>query len=878
MSTGDISTADVVDGKLLMFTAQAWGGSWAHSSLSERTAESKGCCWHGPTRQHGVTAYCSHTGEQDSYTQRFSAQHEARPLLNERKVKRELFPGTVSKVLADVNKLWDISVTEDEGVHRLNGRIDGESLAIPLSTNGLPNFGCTSHHSHKLPKTANKETEAKLLHQKCLTRQQELLGRVQRARKHLQFILAKYAVDHCRQQIGGLVKCQTETRDLRNSTIQLDKGADIDPDLVVGQRASVDYKDETATTTAIQSFIVPAASIIHCIQQELDSDVTESSSDEDGNEKPKNTHDRTAEWKWLSERAHVGSRWAWLQAQIAELEYKIHHLVDLRSKLRSKKGTLVFQECSNCILGKESHLPYPGPSLQPAETLATPPEETNLPPAMDLEMSPSSPTLFLRNIEKQSAQLTEMVSSLMTAFPMSLSPSSPDKSLADGKMIARPSQGASHFQKAEAPIRNGVCRREPVKKRKRIRNKTSSTLGSSSARTRPLLVFHKRNLYRMGPGHTPLHVALQSPHSLYGSNELWQASNYSSTGLRGDKPQRPVLVKRNVTEIDPNFHPILSLPSDLPLHLHFEGLLKSKEVLKSRMFIPDDDENPAHVSHGVSIGKKYSKLRAKWRKHCVENIGSQFNQGRRHGNLPEADNHLGIPTQADDLHITPTSQKTSMQLQARDPNIVLSAARRRARSESSYDIDNIVIPMNLIAPSKLEKLQYKEILTPRWKEVALEPFQFPPDEELEDLSDEAFMIRHQKYEQEERVRWAFWEQSKWPKRSRSSSHSSGQCPGNMFLCTEDNCSPDSTSPVSWETPPPSGFVSHNLQPAADFQQGKAEYWERRIFPLIGKAAGTLKDTHTTAKHFPCPPTIHLTPAREHKGEDFLNSSCNKENR
>lgn len=36
------------------------------------------------------------------------------------------------------------------------------------------------------------------------------------------------------------------------------------------------------------------------------------------------------------------------------------------------------------------------------------------------------------------------------------------------------------------------------------------------------------------------------------------------------------------------------------------------------------------------------------------------------------------------------------------------------RSESSYDIDNIVIPMSLVAPSKLEKLQYKEILTPRF--------------------------------------------------------------------------------------------------------------------------------------------------------------------
>ncbi|KAJ8778931.1 hypothetical protein J1605_013165 [Eschrichtius robustus] len=46
-----------------------------------------------------------------------------------------------------------------------------------------------------------------------------------------------------------------------------------------------------------------------------------------------------------------------------------------------------------------------------------------------------------------------------------------------------------------------------------------------------------------------------------------------------------------------------------------------------------------------------------------------------------------------------------------------NTARRRLRSESSYDIDNIVIPMSLVAPAKLEKLQYKEIVTPRSQET-----------------------------------------------------------------------------------------------------------------------------------------------------------------
>lgn len=53
-------------------------------------------------------------------------------------------------------------------------------------------------------------------------------------------------------------------------------------------------------------------------------------------------------------------------------------------------------------------------------------------------------------------------------------------------------------------------------------------------------------------------------------------------------------------------------------------------------------------------------------------------------------------------------------ISSRIDDIIQHNSRRRLRSESSYDIDNIIIPMSLVAPSKLEKLQYKEILTPRF--------------------------------------------------------------------------------------------------------------------------------------------------------------------
>lgn len=44
---------------------------------------------------------------------------------------------------------------------------------------------------------------------------------------------------------------------------------------------------------------------------------------------------------------------------------------------------------------------------------------------------------------------------------------------------------------------------------------------------------------------------------------------------------------------------------------------------------------------------------------------------------------------------------------------VLQQPIRRRRGESSFDINNIVIPMSVAATTRVEKLQYKEILTPR---------------------------------------------------------------------------------------------------------------------------------------------------------------------
>lgn len=204
---------------------------------------------------------------------------------------------------------------------------------------------------------------------------------------------------------------------------------------------------------------------------------------------------------------------------------------------------------------------------------------------------------------------------------------------------------------------------------------------------------------------------------------------------------------------------------------------------------------------------------------------------------------------------------------------------KRRRGESSFDINNIVIPMSVAATTRVEKLQYKEILTPRWRSVDIfsQPITEEEDErEVEDLSDCAFLQLHQLYEDQERSRWS-WMALTPAKRRGSRSYKSldgrltpQQCGTNpptpqpaspdllldyssMVASPLSPPSPDSASnpPDSASNPPDSASNpqtpcshrdSHRLLSSEDTRCSTPEYtyeeqavspWERRSFPLCG---------------------------------------------
>ncbi|KAG7282753.1 hypothetical protein CRUP_029961 [Coryphaenoides rupestris] len=192
---------------------------------------------------------------------------------------------------------------------------------------------------------------------------------------------------------------------------------------------------------------------------------------------------------------------------------------------------------------------------------------------------------------------------------------------------------------------------------------------------------------------------------------------------------------------------------------------------------------------------------------------------------------------------------------------------KRRRGESSFDINNIVIPMSVAATTRVEKLQYKEILTPSWREVDIlsQPLAEEENEtELEDLTDAAFSQLHQPCEDQERSRWT-WMALAPAKRRGSRSYKSIDGRTTPLLCGTNPPTPQPASPDPGHCPllheysylpspmsPPSPDATSNPQtpcsrdshrllsnedtrcstPDFTFEERTVAPWERRNFPML----------------------------------------------
>ncbi|NXI78859.1 KAL1L protein, partial [Rhipidura dahli] len=786
----------------------------------------------------------------------------------EQQVRGTTFSESTSPNLAGMQRLSGSSVIEPnnaEEMQLLNGKwykkIGVLDRALEVCTETIK--GDLLHQilhgpSDRILSCTQEEVYARLL--QCVTKQQMEISRAKRTQKRLQMLLAKHVIKHCDQQLKCFVKHQLQrmkvfhepTRFLSNSSLRCTEGWPESSTSTSKISSSVNVQNGVSVAPGeIRGFALSTGGLLSRVEKDLDSDATCSSSDEDGEEQTVRTTveaSYTSEWKWLADRARIGSRWTWLQAQISELEYKIQQLTDLHRRIRATKGLVVLEEFPfpKDILKKQIKLTDQEALLNATGNSQAAIERQDSLPEHDFEMSPSSPTLLLRNIEKQSAQLSEIISSLIA--PLNLSPTSSSlssKTCRHRQLVNGISFRASDNREVSSSG-SWLLDRQHIKKRRRDRTRLRSVSVnnvSTSARTRPLHSFQKRKLYRIhGASHwnqqtlpsrdTPFPYKTQLPCLVPAS--MFSSSEYSTESKILDYVQ----------ELDSSFHPVLSFPSDIPLHIYFETLLRRDDIkgepadtssLGGEFKASADDDHNPHVSVKQWSSGCFSSSKSQ----SVLGTPDQLSEGRKKRHLsetavgesstqfetfsfqhaePESHNNF-VPTSSVNAMSRPTHSTSSQH-----------NSRRRLRSESSYDIDNIVIPMSLVAPSKLEKLQYKEILTPSWRVVKLQPLEKSQtdEEEIEDLSDKAFSLRHTKYEERERVRWSLWEQSRWPRRNSRQVSYSKNADGrhSQDSVQKDHCAADLAPDPTLEA---QGSVCSPL--CRESQEEKSGLWELRVFPL-----------------------------------------------
>nr|XP_038037769.1 KAT8 regulatory NSL complex subunit 1-like protein isoform X5 [Anas platyrhynchos] len=782
----------------------------------------------------------------------------------EEQVKGVAFPDTAPPNLAETPRLSDSNVTESstaEEMQLLNGKwykkngFWGRALGVCTETiKGGLLHQILHGPSEGILSCTPKEVYARLL--QCVTKQQKEISRAKRTQKRLQMLLAKHVIKHCDQQLKCFVKHQLQrmkvfhepTRFSSSGSVRCAEGWPENSTATSEGSSSADVQNGVCVAPGeIRGFALSTGGLLSRVEKDLDSDATCSSSDEDCDEQTVRTTveaSYTSEWKWLADRARIGSRWTWLQAQISELEYKIQQLTDLHRQIRATKGMVILEEFPfpKDILKKQIQLTDQEALLNATGNSQAAIERQDSLPEHDFEMSPSSPTLLLRNIEKQSAQLSEIISSLIA--PLNLSPASSSlssKACRHRQLVNGISFRASDNREVSSSS-SWLLDHQHIKRRRRDRTRLRSisvTNVSTSARTRPLHSFQKRKLYRM-----------------HGACYWNQQTSPSRDASFPYKTQLPCVVPAStlisseyrtesrildyVQELDSSFHPVLSFPSDIPLHIYFETLLRKDDIkgepvdassLGVEFKISPDN---AYNQHNVSLKQWSTDCLSNSKSQSMSGTSDQLSEGRKKRHLSETAVEPESPSSF--------AAVTSVNAMSRPSHSTSSQhnSRRRLRSESSYDIDNIVIPMSLVAPSKLEKLQYKEILTPSWRVVEFQPLERSPtdDEEIEDLSDEVFSLRHAKYEERERARWSLWEQSRWPRRnSRSYSknadgrhsqdavhkdHHSSSCAS--LHCTAEPV-PDPTSEAH------SSVCSGIAQLCRESQEAKSGLWELRVFPL-----------------------------------------------
>ncbi|KAL4630885.1 KAT8 regulatory NSL complex subunit 1 [Arapaima gigas] len=753
------------------------------------------------------------------------------------------------------------------------------------------------------------------------TRQSEIEGRLRRLRKRLQVVQAKQVERHVQQQLGGLL--QTSFSKLPS----LDALRQRSPAVLTRKaeaalwRAASDPSAEDGLGRFLKSGTVPAelehlalsgTANLRAAESAFDSDATESSSggetDVEEDELTKVDIDqchislwRRAEGRYAMERASIISHWNWLQAQISDLEYRIRQQTDIYRHIRANKGLIELMEHSHCEGSELSQtqsspfekliLFFQDTALDGSDSMATTLSAAGEPgpwkgcgPGRQVNgiinsLHPSPQGCIAPQTEDPQEQL---------ARKQPLTPLPPP----DGSCVAARTRPVLSYKKRRL-VRpsmvanlNRKVQKSPGSRCSCDVNPLCATCGSRPSPS-PEFPYERPLLERLSQFDPCIHPILSFNDDVSMNLHLQRVlkSHWQNKPLEKIRPLKKLPLRHKLSLgghiPDPS---CTSASSTKDKHKLSNSLLASVRLHKFR---PDK----VHRQQQDSL---LSTSRLEGRAVCKSDRTQAFSPGafdrsysrkrpreysvERSDMAPKLFMDTGSPGSSLASMHTPTHSPLTRQLSTSSEGstpLVLSSQSatstpqpvRRRRGESSFDINNIVIPMSVAATTRVEKLQYKEILTPSWREVGCAAMSIADDDEnveVEDLSDAAFAQLHLPYEEQERSRWT-WMASAPAKRRGSRSYKSldGRTTpllGGTNPSTPQPASPDTPhfhmlqdygpvpSPHSPASPDllsnphtPCSRDSHRLQGSEDtrcstpdftFEELTVQPWERRTFPLM----------------------------------------------
>ncbi|XP_061443766.1 KAT8 regulatory NSL complex subunit 1-like isoform X2 [Rhineura floridana] len=595
-------------------------------------------------------------------------------------------------------------------------------------------------------------------------RQAALWARARSLCRRLRALQARQVERHVRQQLAGLARSVgrpgsgaaaaggahlPSPATLGSELRQL--AASATARLRAAQRACDSDATDSASISSSSSFSSSSSSSSSC------SSSSDSESPEPPPERPVGEGRRLAERQWAMERAAIICRWTWLQAQVSDLEYRIRQQTDVYKQLRANKGPIVLGDLQredgmrqqsrlgsaavvnsrkNTVLSSSSHLKVPTGDRQ-------------------RDSSPCITSYLLQNVEKQNSRLAQSLRNLVcqspSCTPINGSPEPP-------KACTAPHQvnGISNCFNtcSTSNSQDGVDADKILKKPKQLNNSLPTTLSSLdnscvAARIRPICRYRKRRLVRVN---TVSHLSRkpQKPLSMKCNCELPNSCILCDckASVQTIDPETMTLEER-VALLDSGFHPILSFSHGNPLHLHFEALLREDDRLTRKLKTPKIPHwGLKDLTNNIcssSLSASGSLLKGPASRSLFVPRPQIYRPSSSH-NVPS-------------LCLENTPIPHSNQLPGNSMAASSSALpAKKKKVECSYDINNIVIPVSMAAATRVEKLQYKEILTPSWRMVDPKELKTSgeADSELEDTSDETYLNHHQKFEEVERARWDCW--------------------------------------------------------------------------------------------------------------------------